>query len=183
MTSEVSDQERFSRAIDDLNLLVRDPRNGLDQRIFLLVSRLTPMVNVDLLINDTMGTLLVWREDQFYRGWHIPGGIIRFKELAKDRIREVARLELDAAVGHDAEPIAINQKINTERDVRGHFIALLYRCFLLGSLPDERRCRDLHHPTPGQWAWHTSPPDSLLPQHQVYRAFIGNPVFGPKGSI
>ena len=98
MTSEVSDQERFSRAIDDLNLLVRDPRNGLDQRIFLLVSRLTPMVNVDLLMNDTMGTLLVWREDQFYRGWHIPGGIIRFKELAKDRIREVARLELDAGL-------------------------------------------------------------------------------------
>lgn len=180
MTSEVLDQERVSRAIDDLNSLVRDPRKGLDQKLFLLVSRLTPMVNVDLLIIDALGTLLVWREDQFYRGWHIPGGIIRFKELAKDRIRKVARLELGVAVSHDAEPIAINQKINTERDVRGHFIALLYRCALLESLPEERRCLDLHRPAPGQWAWHTSPPDNLLPQHQVYRAFIGKPGSGPK---
>ncbi len=183
MTSEVSDQERFFRAIDDLNLLVRDPRKGLDQQLFFLISRLTPMVNVDLLINDALGTLLVWREDQFYRGWHIPGGIIRFKELAKDRIREVARLELDVAVGHDAEPIAVNQKINTERDVRGHFIALLYRCFLLGPLPEERRCLDLHRPAPGQWAWHALPPDTLLPQHQVYRAFIGKAGSGPKESM
>lgn len=180
MTSEVLDQERVSRAIDDLNSLVRDPRKGLDQKLFLLVSRLTPMVNVDLLIIDALGTLLVWREDQFYRGWHIPGGIIRFKELAKDRIREVARLELGVAVSHDAEPIAINQKINTERDVRGHFIALLYRCALLESLPEERRCLDLHRPAPGQWAWHTSPPDNLLPQHQVYGAFIGKLGSGPK---
>ena len=33
------------------------------------------MVNVDLLIrNDRRETLLTWRQDELYRGWHIPAG-------------------------------------------------------------------------------------------------------------
>jgi ADP-ribose pyrophosphatase YjhB (NUDIX family) len=179
---DLSDEIRLSKAIDELDCLVRDPRRGLNERLFLLVSRLTPLVNVDLLISGNLGTLLVWREDQFYRGWHIPGGILRFKELAEDRIREVARLELDAMVDHDSEPIAINQKINSERDVRGHFIALLYRCVLRGSLPDSRKCRDFARPVAGEWAWHASPPDTLLPQHAVYRPFIGRADMRPEGA-
>lgn len=41
------------------------------------------MVNVDLLIKNVSSneTLLTWREDEYYGpGWHVPGGIVRFKE-------------------------------------------------------------------------------------------------------
>jgi colanic acid biosynthesis protein WcaH len=32
-------------------------------------------------------TLLTWRDDEsFGAGWHVPGGIIRYKETAADRI-------------------------------------------------------------------------------------------------
>ena len=59
---------------------------------FLLVSQLTPLVNVELLIDDKeKGSLLTWRHDEFYGpGWHLPGGIVRFKELASTRIKKVA---------------------------------------------------------------------------------------------
>jgi len=66
--------------------------------VFALVSRVTPLVNVDLLIKDEQRrTLLTWRDDEFFgAGWHVPGEIIRYKESAADRIRTCARLELEA---------------------------------------------------------------------------------------
>ena len=43
-----------------------EPSAGLPEALFLLVSRLTPLVNVDLLVQDEgLGTLLTWRADQF----------------------------------------------------------------------------------------------------------------------
>lgn len=71
-----------------------DPRSGLPEVVFLLMTRLTPMVNVDLLIQDPTGrTLLTWWDDSYHgAGWHIPGGIIRLKETAAQRIAAVGRL-------------------------------------------------------------------------------------------
>ena len=68
-------------AIKFLENQIKNPSKGLPQEIFFFISRITPMINVDLLIKDEKGrTLLAWRDDEFYKGWHIPGGIIRFKE-------------------------------------------------------------------------------------------------------
>ena len=93
----------------DINEIIRmleekieNPRIGLPQEVFFLVSRLTPMVNVDLLIKDEKGrTLLAWRDDEFVgKGWHVPGGIIRFKEKAETKANsleeEVASLREEA---------------------------------------------------------------------------------------
>ena len=54
------------------------PRNGLPEDLFLFVSSLTPLVNVDLLIRDDAGRMLLgWRHDAFYGpGWHVPGSFI-----------------------------------------------------------------------------------------------------------
>jgi len=78
----------LSHHIDGIKAGIGDPRQGLPEELFLFVSELTPMINVDLLIkNDRNETLLTWRADNFYGpGWHIPGGIIRFKESASSRI-------------------------------------------------------------------------------------------------
>ena len=74
--------QKIADAVAVINECLPDSRAGLPDDIFYLVSRLTPMINVDLLIvNERNEKLLTWREDQFYGpGWHIPGGIIRFKE-------------------------------------------------------------------------------------------------------
>ena len=148
-------------------------RRDMPEDLFLLVSRLTPIVNVDLLIKDARGrTLLTWRDDEFYgAGWHIPGGIIRFRETAAGRVRAVAAGELGAEVAFDPSPIRVEEAINRTREVRGHFIALLYRCALTGPPRAELEYRG-GPPAPGVWKWHASCPPDLLPVHRVYEQFL-----------
>ncbi len=118
-----------------------DPNGGLPEELFLFVSRLVPMVNVDLFISDDQGrVLLTWRDDEIFgAGWHIPGGMIRYKETAQDRIRAAALEELGAEVVIDGAPI-VEQLIEPERRLRGHLVALLYKCRLV--VPGQ------HAPTP-----------------------------------
>ena len=82
------------------------------------------MINVDLLIrDDTDRTLLTWRHDAFYGpGWHVPGGIIRFKESAANRIAAVAQGELGT-------------KVELRQHTTGH---------LRDHQPETRRARPLH---------------------------------------
>ena len=123
-------------AVGIIERLVPDSRGGLPDSLFYLMSRLTPMVNVDLLIsNDKNEKLVTWRADRFYGpGWHLPGGIIRFKETAHQRILKVAQLELDASVEFEPLPVLVDELMNPERDVRGHFISMVFKCRLIGEL-------------------------------------------------
>jgi colanic acid biosynthesis protein WcaH len=151
-----------------------EPAAGLPEELFLLVSRLTPLVNVDLLIQDQRrGTLLTWRDDQFYgAGWHLPGGIIRYKQTAGDCIRATAQRELGAAVEFAPDPIAVVQAIEPQRRDRGHFISLLYRCRLATPPAEALRFAGGVPPQPGQWAWHAQCPPDLIPFQAPYRRFI-----------
>jgi colanic acid biosynthesis protein WcaH len=160
-------------AIEALRSAAGDPRGDLPEDLFLFVSSITPLINVDLLIQDGAGrTLLTWRDDEFYgAGWHVPGGIIRFRETAEERLRATALRELGADVSFDPAPVAIEQGIHPTRRERGHLIGLLYRCRLL-SEPDEalRFCGAA--PQSGEWAWHTQCPDNLIPFQDGYRRFL-----------
>lgn len=100
--------------VQELHALTGDPTNGLPEEVFLYASQITPLVNVDLFIKDeAKGVLLTWRDDDYYdAGWHVPGGIIRYKETFSDRIKAVARQELGASVTHEPAPIEINQVIH-----------------------------------------------------------------------
>lgn len=159
--------------VKQLDGLVPNAREGLPQDVFYFISRLTPMVNVDLLIkNEQNQTLLTWRHDQFYHGWHIAGGIVRFKELFTDRLKAVAKQEFGATIEHDPHPIGTFEKINTTRDVRGHFIAHLFKCRLTSPLAKDMKCMDPNDPQHGQWHWHSTCPEKLIPQHEVYRKYI-----------
>lgn len=161
------------------------PRHGLPEELFLFVSSLTPLVNVDLLIRDAAGRcLLTWRHDDFYGpGWHVPGGIIRFKESAAARIAAVAASELGAEVSCSASPAGVFEITHPSRDVRGHFISLLYLCQLTTSLDETRRFDPLR-PRAGDWAWHSTAPANLIAQHDLYRPFIDRPASlnGPRSS-
>lgn len=151
-------------------------KDGLPQEAFYLVSRLTPLVNVDLLVRDANGrVLLTWRDDKFYGpGWHVPGGIIRFKETAAERIAEVARTELGATVVSEDRPCRISEIMSSSRDVRGHFISLLYRCTLMSPLDLSLKAADRLLQN-GMWRWFEHCPDNLIPVHDIYRDCFAAP--------
>jgi colanic acid biosynthesis protein WcaH len=159
-------------AVAALDSVVGDPRQGLPEEIFLFVSRITPLINVDLLIQNELGrTLLTWRDDEFFgAGWHVPGGIIRYKEMAADRIRACAREELGVEVAFEAAPLLVSETIR-EQKTRGHFVSLLHRCRLL-TPPDEGRRAWSNPPAPGQWQWHECCPPDLLSIQSHYAHFF-----------
>ena len=163
---------KASTAITILEDCIGDPSTGLPQEVFYFVSRTTPMVNVDLLIKDERKrTLLAWRNDTLAgQGWHLPGGIIRFKEKIEDRLVKVAEIEVGTKVDCDPEPIAVNQIIVDGRDTRGHFISLLYRCSLTSEFRPEND--GLKSTDAGYLRWHSSCPVNLLKWQDIYRTQI-----------
>jgi len=164
--------ESIEHAVRTLDEAVANPTQGLPDPVFYYISRTTPLINVDLLIKDERGrTLLAWRDDVHAGiGWHIPGGIIRFKETIAERIRQVALREIGTTVSHDPEPAAITEMIHHDRDLRGHFISLLYRCHIGSDFIPANAGR-----TPsdaGYLKWHEQCPDNMIVYHDVYRKFI-----------
>jgi colanic acid biosynthesis protein WcaH len=102
------------------------------------------MLKVELFIRDpSLGTLLTWRDDEFYGpGWHVPGGIIRFQETAADRVRRTAQNELAAEVAFDPLPFAVLEHVLPSQTVRAYFVSLLYRCTLQTPLDPAREAGD-----------------------------------------
>ena len=154
-----------------LDSQIANPSVGLPKEIFYFISRNTPMVNVDLLIKDENGrTLLGWRDDQFAgMGWHVLGGIVRFKENLADRVRKVAETEIGVAVEFDPEPVAVNPVI-CKHDNRGHFISILFKCFLYGKYVPNNK--GLSNQDPGFLQWHDVCPKNLVRVHEMYKKYI-----------
>lgn len=151
-----------------------DASQGLPEELFLLVSALSPVPNVDLLIRDDSGRILLsWRDDDFYgEGWHIPGGCIRFGESFENRIQQTAMEELGCQVTFNPKPIAVRNVLRGPRkslknpNVRGHNVTILYEC----TLPDHF-CVNNNGKTEsmrGYLKWFDTLPDNLLAVHSVY---------------
>jgi len=166
-------QEERTRALATIDAWAGAVEQGVPHDLFVFLTRIVPIINVDLLIrDDRLGTLLTWRDDEYYGpGWHLPGGVIRYKETFDARIRLTARRELGAEVSFEPEPIAVIQAIQPMRRERGHFISLLYRCRLLGPLHEGQR-HNPADPRPEQWAWHLACPQDLIPEQEPYRRFL-----------
>jgi len=159
------------KAIEFLEEQTPNPSLGLPEEIFLFISRTTPLVNVDLLIKDGKGrTLLSWRDDQYCgKGWHVPGGIVRFKEKLERRLQEVAKTEIGATVKFDSVPIKISQII-CKQNTRGHFISILYKCFLSSKFIPKNI--GLSNKDAGYLMWHNSCPTNLIKVHEIYKNYI-----------
>lgn len=149
---------------------IPNPTQGLPEEVFEFVTTLTPMVNVDLLIKDDTGRiLLAWRDDEYCgRGWHIPGGIIRYKETTEERIQKTALKELGTEIKILKGPVEIHE-IFMPQEVRGHFISLLFECripeeYILSKelLWDETIAKT------GTLKWHDKKPELVRGQEEVY---------------
>jgi len=164
--------KRLLQALKTIESRVKDPRYGLPEDIFLFVSRVTPLVNVDLLIKDTQGrTLLTWRDDFCGRGWHIPGGIVRVRESLITRVKLVAITEMGAGVDVDPVPLMFNEIIHRRRVNRVHHIAFLFSCRLRKPPAEPLRCTS-GKPKPNQWKWHDRAPRNLVTVQRVYKSFL-----------
>ena len=152
------------------------PEEGLGKELFLMVSSLVPIVNVDLLVYNNRGQfLLTWRDDPHSgTGWHVPGGCVRFKEHCEERIKNVALLELGISdIVFDKDPIKVFEIISHEhRDIenqneRAHFITLVYKCYA----PTDFTLLD-QKAKPGEsghMAWFSHLPDNLIGVQSCYR--------------
>lgn len=146
-----------------------DAEAGLPRPVFDFAYAIVPMVNVDLLALAEGRFLLAWREDEFGRGWHIPGGIFRRGETIGQRIEATARDELGAAVRASGTPAAIVQMFGD----RGHNISFLYPCRLNpGSAPLSRLAGDGEAVRAGDLRWFAAIPPDLYPAHDLYADLI-----------
>jgi colanic acid biosynthesis protein WcaH len=161
------------KIIDLLEARINDPALGLPEEVFLFMSRIVPMINVDLLIKNKKGNiLLTWREDEYGpAGWHVPGGIVRYRETFADRIKAVAATELGSPVSFNPVPLLLQETIIPSLKNRAHSISLLYQCTLT-DLPDKNLRCGKGRPQRGQWRWHRTGPDDLIPVHEMYRKFM-----------
>lgn len=164
---------KLTQYIDLIEKKIKDPKKGLPESIFLLISRISPLINVDLLIkNNKNQILLTWRQrGQIYpEGWHVPGGIIRYKEKIIDRVKKVAQNELNCKINFDKNPIAVNQIFLNQKN-RGHFISLLFNCRLVTN-PTKKLKHVNGNPNVGEWRWHNSCPKKLIIPHKIYKKYF-----------
>lgn len=100
----------------------------LPEKVFLDASSKLPLINVDLLIVNEFGeVLLSWRDDEYCgTGWHIPGGIIRHGETMQTRLELTAKRELGFLPIFDTTPCKITE-IFLNQEYRNHFISHLFK--------------------------------------------------------
>jgi ADP-ribose pyrophosphatase YjhB (NUDIX family) len=155
--------------LDDVLANMSDPRKGLSDEVFHFIRKVTPLINVDLLIRRDGHTLLAWREDEYDTGWHIPGGIIRFREDFLSRIEAVALTEIGATVESESSPCNIAE---LREHSRGHFISLLYRCNLTSELDPARMYSGHGQPANGSLSWIEGLPKDFYPAQLFYRDWL-----------
>ena len=162
----------MSDAISYLQKQVPNPSQGLPDEVFYYISSTTPLINVDLMIKDECGRILLsWRDDQYSgKGWHIPGGIIRFKETIEERIYQVSINEVGCVVEYDPVPLTVKQVIHKDRNKRAHFISLLFNCRLPGCYQPDNHGLTLEDP--GYLMWHYGVPEQFLACHNIYRQYL-----------
>ncbi len=152
------------------------PENGLGTELFHFSSTLAPVVNVDLLIFNTIGqVLLSWRDDPYCgSGWHIPGSCIRFQESMSQCILRCAKEEIGVeTIAFSSEPIKVYEFIIAEQrkiedqHERGHFISLVYKCLVSDSFQPNnygKQEKDV-----GFLKWFDELPENLLYLQECYR--------------
>lgn len=158
--------------ISTLEMQIEDPTIGLPEEIFQFVSSIVPMVNVDLLIRDSRGKILLKRRQDKFDGlvWHIPGGIVRFQETFLHRIEQVAKNEIGQSIYTNGVPLEVNE-IFSEHNERGHFISFLYECMLEGDIQPQqnKECKD------GELKWFEYCPEDLIRcQKNIYQKYFKN---------
>lgn len=120
------------KKLSELLLKIDNPKDGLPQNVFNSLINIIPFISCELIIRTKEGILLTWRNDEYWQGWHIPGGLMRFRDSFDRRIKEVAKIELGVKVKKYKFLFPINY-VNCSR---GHAVSLVFLCEI-DSLPKD----------------------------------------------
>ncbi len=170
MADSLCDQKRKDMMLKQNSENI-NPEDGLPEDLFTEISGLVPIPNVDLFILDDKGRLLLTRRDDrfFGKGWHLPGGCIRFKETMQERIQRTAQSELGTTVQFEKDPVAVRDVIIREQrpgledqNQRAHHLAVMYRC-----CPDDTEYIE-SLVSAGEAGWFEKIPEDILPVHAVF---------------
>ncbi|OGH71447.1 MAG: hypothetical protein A2921_04270 [Candidatus Magasanikbacteria bacterium RIFCSPLOWO2_01_FULL_43_20b] len=104
---------------------IDNPHEGMPQPIFDALCGVVAFVACELVVVDKKrGILLTWRNDRWWRGWHFPGGLLRYRESFDERIQAVAWKEL----GVNVEDYKLLFTKDCSQGARGHVVSLVFRC-------------------------------------------------------
>ena len=142
--------------------------SDLPESEFLYISSRTPLINVDMLVVNEYGEILLsWRDDEYCgTGWHIPGGIIRHGETMRERLEKTAKAELGIIPQFEDYPCKISE-IFLRQEYRNHFVSHLFK----------GRCRQddlitVEKPTnPGDLKW-LSQYEGLVYSQEPYEKYL-----------
>ena len=166
--------KRLNDAIEYIRSCDIQPQGGLPENLFLMISGLVPLVNVDLLVTNSRGQLLLSRRnDRFFeKSWHIPGGCLRYGDSFAKRITETAERELRAKVSFDEQPLAVRnvwRGANASQEhpnERGQNIAILFAC----RLPEDYQIENFgkQEDEDGYLKWFDTLPVDFMKIQHVY---------------
>ena len=171
MTKKTRPIDSISRVLDGI-----DGTAGIGKTLFESISRLTPAVSVELIIKsqDQQSSLLTWRDDELYGpGWHVPGGVVRFKETLISRVDKVLKHEIGVSASKIEGPIGFHEIFNNKRDIRGHFVSFVFLVELIGAPPEEHRAKE-STPKSGCWRWFAKSPHNLISNQKILAGYIDN---------
>lgn len=167
----MNDKNELKNYVEHILNSCDNPNKGLPEDVFLMISALIPVANVDLFIfNEQKELLLMWRDDRFFgKGWSIPGGCMRFGEHMEDRVHKTAINEIGMDVDICEGPITARDVIRGKNlllkypNVRGHNITMPYICKLQENIKDSPVQLDK-----GMFQWFSKIPENILGVHHVY---------------
>ena len=170
----MSVHESISRLKADMRAEGIEPERGLGTELFHFASTLMPVVNVDLLVFNSRGEILLsWRDDPHCgQGWHVPGGCLRLGETFAQRIQKTALAELGTpvhcaprAVGTYEIFIRFRREKLVDQRERSHFITLPFAC----RLPDGVEIQSTSEaPHPGAVGWFDCLPEHFMKGQSCY---------------
>ncbi len=129
---------------------IKNPKKGLEQGVFDEVVKIATMTALEIIIlNSKKEVLLTWREDNFWKGWHFPGGLLRYREKFEDRLKITVKRELGVSL--------ISTKflfpMNYLNGARGHDVSLSFLC----------RIKE----TPKDGKFFAKMPKNIIPEHRL----------------
>lgn len=159
MTKTTPPIDRICQALD-----LVDGKAGIGKGLFETISSLTPAISVELIIKnvDQKYNLLTWRDDGLYGpGWHVPGGVVRFKERLNSRVEKVLEEEIGVPALSINGPIDFHEVFNEKRDTRGHFICFVFKVMIAENPPVEMKAGG-ELISQGHWRWFKECPKNLI---------------------
>lgn len=168
----VRDNAELKQLLQKINRFVVNPCEGLPEDLFLYISSIIPLINVDLLIRDKKkGVLLAWRNDEYYgNGWHVPGGIFRITESIEERIQKTAKSEIGCHVSHSDEMLELVPIINRDTAIRKHFFTMVYDCKVPDSYIVDNTGKESDDT--GYLKWHKNFPENMIKCHWFYKKYF-----------